>query len=67
MMGNQMNNNVAEVTQIAGTLLAGMLANPHIYANISDEGALGQQEQNLKHLAIEMALQLVKDVEKKLN
>lgn len=61
------NNKAAEAKQIAAQILAGMLANPHIYANSSDEGASGQQEQKLKQIAIEMAAQLIADVEKKIN
>ena len=59
------NEKTSEIKQIAAQILAGMLANPHIYANISDEGASGQQEQKLKIIAIEMAAQLIKDAEKK--
>jgi len=59
------NEKVSEVKQIAAQILAGMLANPHIYANVSDEGASGQQEQKLKIIAIEMAMQLIADAEKK--
>lgn len=58
---------VSEIKQIAAQILAGMLANPHIYANVSDEGASGQQEQKLKIIAIEMAAQLIADTEKKFN
>ncbi|MGF1481775.1 MAG: hypothetical protein ACFB4I_20220 [Cyanophyceae cyanobacterium] len=48
-----------EVTQIATQLLAGMLANPHIYASISDEMGRGRQEQELITIAIEMAQSLI--------
>lgn len=48
-----------EVKQIATQLLAGMLANPHIYANVSDEGSSGQQEQVLITIAIDMAQSLI--------
>ncbi|ACK68762.1 conserved hypothetical protein [Gloeothece citriformis PCC 7424] len=58
-----MNNNSDEVKQIATQLLAAMLSNPHIYANLSDEGAAGQQEQKLRLVAVEMARQLIKDAE----
>ncbi|MGF1485861.1 MAG: hypothetical protein ACFBSE_01985 [Prochloraceae cyanobacterium] len=61
------NEKVSEVKQIAAQILAGMLANPHIYPNVSDEGASGQQEQKLKIIAIEMAMQLIADAEKKNN
>lgn len=49
----------AEVKQIAAQLLSGMLANPHIYASVSDEGAQGQQEQKLIMIAIELAESLI--------
>ncbi|WP_019499322.1 hypothetical protein [Pseudanabaena sp. PCC 6802] len=54
-----------EVKQIASQLLAGMLANPHIYPNISDEGGRGQLEQNLIVVALEMAESLIEHVESK--
>jgi hypothetical protein len=54
-----------EVKQIASQLLAGMLANPHIYPNISDEGGRGQLEQNLIVVALEMAESLIEHVENK--
>jgi hypothetical protein len=43
------------IKEIAVQLLAGMLANPHIYATISDEEGKGQQEQMLVMNAIRMA------------
>jgi hypothetical protein len=52
-----------EIKQIAAQLLAGMLANPHIYANISDEGSNGQQEQVLITIAIDMAQSLIEKIE----
>jgi hypothetical protein len=52
-----------EIKQIAAQLLAGMLANPHIYANVSDEGSNGQQEQVLITIAIDMALSLIEKIE----
>ncbi len=54
-----------EIKQIAAQLLAGMLANPHIYASVSDEGSNGQQEQALMTMAIEMAESLTEKVENK--
>ena len=60
-----MDKKALEVTQIAAQILSGMLANPHVYARVSDEGALGQQEQELKLIAVEMALQLIAEVEKR--
>jgi hypothetical protein len=59
-----MENHTSEIKQIAAQLLAGMLANPHIYANLSDEGSQGQQEQALLLVAIEMAENLIAKAEK---
>jgi hypothetical protein len=56
-----------EIKQIAAQLLAGMLANPHIYANISDEEGRGQQEKTLIMTAIEMAENLVGRVDERLS
>jgi hypothetical protein len=60
---NDMEANTNEVKQIAAQLLAGMLANPHIYANTSDEAAQGKQEQTLIMMAIEMAESLIAKVD----
>ncbi|WP_315787749.1 hypothetical protein [Fischerella sp. JS2] len=60
-----MESQANEVKQIATQLLAAMLANPHIYATISDEGAKGQQEQELMIIAIEMAENLINKVDNK--
>ena len=57
-----MEKNNSEVKQIAAQLLSGMLSNPHIYAILSDEG-VGQQEQHLMTIAIEMAEKLIKKVD----
>lgn len=54
-----MNANPTDVKHIAAQLLSGLLANPHIYASISDEKGRGQQEQNLVTMAIEMAESLI--------
>jgi hypothetical protein len=59
-----MDAKTSEVKQIATQILAGMLANPHIYASISDERARGRQEQDLVVMAIEMAERLIEKVEK---
>jgi hypothetical protein len=59
-----METKTSEVKQIATQILAGMLANPHIYASISDERARGRQEQDLMLMAIEMAESLIEKVEK---
>jgi hypothetical protein len=58
-----MDSQAKEVKEIAAQLLAGLLANPHIYANRSDEGSQGQQEQALILMAIEMAESLREKVE----
>lgn len=54
-----------EIKQIATQLLAGMLANPHIYAGASDEEGRGQLEHSLTVTAIKMAEQLVEKVEQR--
>jgi hypothetical protein len=59
-----MEYNPTEVKQIAAQLLAGMLSNPHIYANISDELSRGRQEQELIDMAIEMAKNLIEKAER---
>ncbi len=59
--------NVNEVKQIAAQLLSGMLANPHIYTNISDEGVQGQQEQELIAIAIGIAESLIDKINQKAN
>ncbi|MDY6896604.1 MAG: hypothetical protein SWZ49_00775 [Cyanobacteriota bacterium] len=48
-----------EVKQIAAQLLAGLIANPHLYPTFSDEMARGQKEQDLILLAIGMARCLI--------
>ncbi|HEY9605993.1 MAG TPA: hypothetical protein V6C85_30580 [Allocoleopsis sp.] len=58
-----MDSNATEVKQIASQLLAAMLANPHIYPNVSDDGIQGQREQTLMLLAIEMAEGLIAKAE----
>ena len=60
-----MESKADKVKQIAATLLASMLSNPHIYATVSDEGGRGQQEQELILIAIEMAENLIVKVDKK--
>lgn len=62
---NAMESNISEVKQIAAQLLAGMLSNPHIYPNISDEGVRGEREQILLMLAVEMSKDLIGKIEKK--
>ncbi len=56
-----------EVKQIATQLLSGMLANPHVYATVSDELGRGQQEQELIIAAIAMAESLITKVENNQN
>lgn len=60
-----MDAKTTEIKQIATQLLAGMLANPHIYAQVSEYLAQGVQEQDLIVLAIEMAQRLIDKVEKR--
>jgi hypothetical protein len=60
----KMDTQNSELKQIATQILAGMLANPHIYASVSDEKGRGQQEQDLIVVAIEMAQSLIERVEK---
>lgn len=55
----------SEIKQIATHLLAGMLANPHVYPTISDELARGQKEQDLIIASIAMAESLITRIEKK--
>jgi hypothetical protein len=52
-----------ELKQIAAQILSALLANPHIYANTSDEGGKGQQEQELILMAIEMAKSLITKID----
>lgn len=49
--------------QIATQLLGGILANPYVYASVSDEGGRGQQEQELILIAVEIAKSLIEKVE----
>lgn len=58
-----MDSHVNEAKQIASTLLAAMLSNPHIYSQISDEGVDGQLERKLIIVAAEMAEGLIQHVE----
>ena len=52
-----------EVLKISTKLLAGMLANPHIYASIGDEEGKGQQEKMLISNAITIAEELLDKIE----
>ena len=58
-------DNAHDVKQIAAQLLSGMLANPHIYASISDDGSQGQQERELMTIAIDLAQSLIATVDQK--
>ncbi len=64
-MSDLQNTRTDEVKQMATQLLAGLLANRHIYASMSDEGGKGQQEQKLVLVAIELAESLIDAVEKR--
>lgn len=58
-----MDVNPQEVKQIASQILTEMLANPHIYPKVSDEGGQGQQEQEPIVVAVEMAKKLLEKIE----
>ncbi len=58
-----MANHKREVKKVAAQILGGLLANPHIYASMSDEGSHGQLEQTLIGVAIEMSESLIAKVE----
>ncbi len=58
-----MDSQASELKQITTQLLTGMLANPHIYAKVSDEGGKGQQKQQLIIAVIEMAESLIASIE----
>ena len=60
-----METQTSEVKKIASQLLAGMLANPHIYSMVSDELGRGQKEQDLIIAAISIAESLIKKAEEK--
>lgn len=57
-----LNTQPQELKPIASQLLAGMLANPHIYPTLSDEAA-GQQEQLLVANAVAMAESLINRID----
>ena len=52
-----------DIKNISTQLLAGMLANPHIYPAIADEEGKGRQEQILISNAIMMAESLIEKIE----
>jgi hypothetical protein len=54
---------VNEFKQTASQLLAAMLSNPHIYAQVSDEGGYGKMEQQLILVAVDMATSLIQHCE----
>ncbi len=62
-----MDSNQNELQQLATQLLAGLLANPHVYPSVSDERSTGQQEQELILMSIEMAEQLMQKVKHRNN
>jgi hypothetical protein len=53
----------SELKQTASQILAGMLSNPHIYPQLSDEGGYGKMEQQLILAAVEMAEILTQHIE----
>ena len=65
MMNKSRNSEV--VSSLAAQILSGMIANPHIYSMVSDEGASGEQERILRHTALEIAEALITDVENREN
>lgn len=58
-----MTSKETDVKEIATQLLAGMLANPHIYSMVSEEAGIGQQEHILLSKAIQIAETLVQEIE----
>ncbi len=64
-MNDQSHSNL--LPSIAAQILSGMLANPHIYSMLSDEGASGEQERILRHAALEMAQAIINDAEQRNN
>lgn len=60
-----MKDKAQKTLDIAAQLLAGMLANPHIYPSISDEEGRGQQERLMLANAIAMAEGLIEKVERR--
>lgn len=52
-----------DLKQISTQLLSGMLANPHIYATISDSEAKGQQERIMISTAVMMAEKLLEEID----
>jgi len=60
-----MSKKAEQTKQIAAQILTGLLSNPHIYANMSDEGAQAPQEQELMKVAIDMAENLIARVEER--
>ncbi len=65
MMNKSRNSEV--LSSLAAQILSGMIANPHIYSMVSDEGASGEQERILRHTALEIAEALITDVENREN
>ncbi len=64
-MNDQSHSNL--LPSIAAQILGGMLANPHIYSMLSDEGASGEQERILRHAALDMAQALINEAEQRNN
>ena len=52
-----------DIERISAQLLAGMLANPHIYPAIADDEGMGQQENILISKAVTMAEKLIARLE----
>jgi hypothetical protein len=58
-----MNKQNEEIKKIASQLLTGMLSNPHIYPQVSDEGGYGNMEQQLVILSVEIAEKLIEYID----
>jgi hypothetical protein len=58
-----MSNRNDELKKTASQILAAMLSNPHIYSQVSDEGGYGNLEQKLIIFSVEIAEQLIHNIE----
>lgn len=65
MMNQPRNSEV--LSSLAAQILGGMIANPHIYSMVSDEGVSRKQERILRHTALEIAEALISDAENREN
>lgn len=58
-----MNKQNDDLKKIASQLLAGMLSNPHIYSQVSDDRGYGNMEQQLVITSVEIAEKLVEYID----